>query len=70
MVLAAGHIRPGWSRSKTRFSLRGPQRMCACRNSTTARSLACAVWLGCRRGARFSSTSPASPRSRYRRSHT
>ena len=29
IVLVAGHLRPGWSRSRIRFSFRGPQRMCA-----------------------------------------
>src|SRR5271157_3860669 len=54
----------------TRFSLRGPQRMCACRNSSTAASISGAVWLEWLPAARFISTSPSLPNSRYRRSHT
>src|SRR5579863_9951644 len=42
IVLAAGHLRPAWSRSNTRFNFRGPQRMCACRNSKTSCSLSMA----------------------------
>src|SRR5208337_1615210 len=68
-VLAAGHFRPGSSRSKMRFNLRGPQRICACRSSSTVRSISVGVWFGCRSAARFSSTSPATPTCRYRRNH-
>jgi hypothetical protein len=61
MVLVAGHGRPGWSRSRIRFSLRGPQRMCASRSSSTARSISSPIWLGCERGARFNSIRPLIP---------
>ena len=46
IVLAAGHSRPGSSRSSTRFNLRGPQRICACLRSKTTCSISAAVWLG------------------------
>jgi len=70
IVLAAGHLRPAWSRSNTRFNFRGPQRMCACRNSKTSCSISPGVWLGCRSALRFRSSSPATPDCRYRRSQT
>ncbi len=70
IVLAAGHRRPASSRSSTRFNFRGPQRMCACRNSSTCCSISPGVWLGCRSALRFSSARPAHPDCRYRRSQT
>src|SRR6266852_4586550 len=63
MVLAVGQLRPGSSRSRMRLSLRGPQRMCACRNSSTICSSASGVWLLCRCVARLCSISPATPAS-------
>src|SRR6266446_5699905 len=63
MVLVAGQLCPGSSRSRMRLSLRGPQRMCACRNSSTICSSASGVWLLCRCVARLCSISPATPAS-------
>ena len=48
----------------TRFSFRGPHRMCACRNSSTAASIPAAVWLGCRCAPRFRSSNPSNPSAR------
>ena len=49
----AGQLRPGSSRSSTCFSFRGPQLMCACRNSSIYLLDSAAVWFGCRCVARL-----------------
>ena len=61
MVLAAGHTVAGSACSGTHFSLRGPQRMCSRRNSSTAASISTGVWLADRSGARLRSCKPSNP---------
>jgi hypothetical protein len=66
IVLAAGQVRPGSSRSRIRLTFRAPQRMCACHSSSTRRSISVGVWLGCRNEARSRSHSPTTPAGLYR----
>src|SRR5258707_8261108 len=63
MVLAAGQLRPGSSRSRMRLSLRGPHRICACRSSNTHCSISSGFWLRCRCAAQLCAISPAAPAS-------
>jgi hypothetical protein len=46
IVLIAGHARPGWFRSRIRFSFFGPHVMWAWRSSSTASSNSTGVWFG------------------------
>ena len=61
IVLAAGHTRPGSSRSSTRFNFRGPHLLCASRKSNTICSISSGVWFSCRCVARLFSRSPSNP---------